>query len=87
MIPLVRIDQSELSTEEPLLLYLNDSIVCQAFVGSQVLYQDTLYLIGEIYECDEHDGELLLSLSPVPPNEGEAVMDVPSILVELVPLD
>ena len=78
MIQLVRIDQSEPATEEPLQLHLS---------VSRVIYEDALYLIGEIYECDEHDGELLLSLSPVPPNEGEAVMDVPSILVELVPLD
>jgi len=86
VIPLVRIDQSELSTEEPLLLYLNDSIVCQAFVGSQVLYQDTLYLIGEIYRQGQQNGNpLLLTLRSVPPNEGGIVLAVEDYRVQLAP--
>ncbi|WP_316349001.1 carboxypeptidase-like regulatory domain-containing protein [Desulfuromonas acetoxidans] len=86
VIALVRIDQSELSTEEPLLLHLNDSIVCQAFVGSQVLYQDTLYLIGEIYRQGQYDGNpLLLTLRSVPPNEGGIVLAVEDYRVQLAP--
>jgi hypothetical protein len=40
VIPLVRIDHSEPTTEEPLLLHLS---------VSRVSYEDALYLIGEIY--------------------------------------
>jgi len=77
-IPLLRIDQSEPASEEaPTLLQINESIACQVFVGSRVTYQDKPYLIGEIYQREELGANWpLLSLWPIPPNEGGVVMDV-----------
>ena len=76
-IPLVETAHSEPASGEPEFLHVNDTIGCQAFVGSWVRYQEKLYLIGEIY-TRTHNGveQTLFSLWPVPPNEGEVVMDV-----------
>ncbi len=84
VIPLIQIAHSEAEPASSMIL-VNDSIKCEAFVGSRVIYENKSYMIGEIYRQDEQkDDQQLFSLWPVPPNKGDVVMDVPDYLIQLV---
>jgi len=77
-IPLPSSNHSEPANGQAPLIRLTDAIGCQAFVGSRVEYEGTAYLIGKIYEQSEPGYvRQMFSLWPIPPNEGEVVMDVP----------
>lgn len=83
-IPLLMTNHSEPAIERAPMVRLTNIISCQAFVGSRVAYEDKPYLIGEIYQWEEQGANWpILSLWPVPPNEGEVVMDVPISDVQL----
>ncbi len=78
IIPLLRIDESEATPANPIFLQVDDtSIMCEAFVGTRVEYKNALYMIFEITQ-QEQDGMLqnLFVLAPIPPNEGDVVMDI-----------
>ncbi len=84
IIPLIQIAHSEAEPASSM-ISINDSIKCEAFVGSRIIYDNKPYMIGEIYQQDEQDdGQQLFSLWPVPPNKGDVVMDVPDYLIQLV---
>jgi hypothetical protein len=85
VIPLLRVDKSEAAPATSIYLRLDDTRVeCEAFVGARVEYRGGLYLIFEIIQ-QEQDGMLqnLFVLAPIPPNEGDVVMDISEYGVRL----
>lgn len=79
---MVRVDESEAATGDPILVHLKDVWVkCQVFVGSRVAYNDAVYIVGEIYQKEQNGRmENAFALWPIPPNEGDVVMDVTDLL-------
>ena len=83
-IPMLRIDESEESPEPPIFMNLDQkiSIFCQIFIGSRVRHNDSIYIVGEIYQSEENI--TLLALWPIFPNDGDVVLDVPFFNVTLI---
>lgn len=85
-IAMLAANHSEPPAGEPSLIRVNDGVFCQVFVGSRVEYAGAVYLVGEIYEQVEPGySRQLFSLWPIPPNEGEVVMDVEGDQIRLMP--
>ena len=88
-IPLLRIEESETSPEPPVFSNIDhektvfSQISCRIFIGNRVHYNNSSYIIGEIYRAEEEPELTLLALWPIFPNDGEVVLDVPYFDVTL----
>ncbi len=89
-IPLLKIDESEASPEPPVFSNIDhkkdvfSQISCQIFIGNRVRYNNSVYIIGEIYQDEKKPELTLLSLWPIFPNDGDVVLDVPYFDVILI---